>query len=61
MLTRKNPERTSIPPVIVDKEKSEQSQRTVGAYSVGDPPLPIPNRVVKPVCADGTWVDAQGE
>ena len=25
-----------------------------GVYSDGDPPLPIPNREVKPVSADGT-------
>ena len=25
-----------------------------GGYSVGDPPLPIPNREVKPYSADGT-------
>ena len=25
-----------------------------GIYSYGDPPLPIPNREVKPVSADGT-------
>ena len=29
-------------------------QRYYGGYSVGVPPLPIPNREVKPVCADGT-------
>ena len=26
----------------------------LGGYSVGVPPLPIPNREVKPNCADGT-------
>ena len=26
----------------------------LGDYCVGVPPLPIPNREVKPVCADGT-------
>ena len=36
-------------------------QRNVGAYSDGVPPLPIPNRVVKPISADGTEVDASGE
>ena len=29
-------------------------QRYYGGYSVGVPPLPIPNREVKPVRADGT-------
>ena len=28
----------------------------LGGYSVGDPPLSIPNREVKPDCADGTAV-----
>ena len=27
-----------------------------GIYSYGDPPLPIPNREVKPVSADGTAI-----
>ena len=27
---------------------------TLGGYCGGVPPLPIPNREVKPVCADGT-------
>src|SRR5215213_11860144 len=26
-----------------------------GGHSEGDTPLPIPNRVVKPLSADGTW------
>ena len=29
-------------------------QQHSGGYSDGVPPLPIPNREVKPVCADGT-------
>ena len=37
------------------------AQRNVGAFSDGVPPLPIPNRVVKPISADGTEVDASGE
>jgi hypothetical protein len=45
----------------IKKQATQVSQRYVGAYSDGVPPLPIPNRAVKPVCADGTWVDAQGE
>src|SRR5690606_19894182 len=28
--------------------------RSLGGYSAGDPPLPIPNRAVKPCSADGT-------
>ena len=26
-----------------------------GAYGVGDPPVPIPNTVVKPYCGEDTW------
>ena len=26
-----------------------------GDYTAGETPLPIPNRAVKPLCADGTW------
>jgi hypothetical protein len=37
------------------------SLRFVGAFSGRVPPLPIPNRVVKPASADGTEVDASGE
>ena len=29
-------------------------QNLLGGYCVGVPPLPIPNREVKPNCADGT-------
>jgi len=28
--------------------------KTLGDYCNGEPPLTIPNREVKPVCADGT-------
>ena len=27
-----------------------------GGYGVGETPLPIPNRAVKPYSADGTWL-----
>ena len=30
------------------------NKRYFGGYNVGDPPLPIPNREVKPNRADGT-------
>ena len=33
---------------------SNDIKRHSGGYSVGVPPLPIPNREVKPYCADGT-------
>ena len=34
--------------------KLRQLRDILGGYCVGVPPLPIPNREVKPVCADGT-------
>ena len=37
-----------------DKSAVQICQRYYGGYSVGVPPLPIPNREVKPVRADGT-------
>ena len=36
------------------KEKGNQDQEEIGGYSEGVPPLPIPNREVKPLSADGT-------
>ena len=36
--------------------KSEIRNRSLGDYSVGVPPLPIPNREVKPDSADGTAI-----
>ena len=32
-----------------------------GGYSEGEPPLPIPNREVKPLSADGTAPEGVGE
>ena len=42
-----------------DSEESQERKVVVhtkdnGGYSVGVPPLPIPNREVKPLSADGT-------
>src|SRR3954451_11359292 len=35
----------------------EARSRTIsGGYGVGETPLPIPNRAVKPHSADGTWL-----
>ena len=34
--------------------KSSHPKEISGGYCGGVPPLPIPNREVKPVCADGT-------
>ena len=32
-----------------------------GGYSEGETPLPFPNRAVKPLCADGTWLERAWE
>src|SRR5215212_6631713 len=32
-----------------------------GGYSEGETPLPIPNREVKPLSADGTWLERAWE
>lgn len=41
--------------VIVNYQLSiVNTKRTLGGYCGGVPPLPIPNREVKPACADGT-------
>lgn len=37
-----------------EKEIKKRKERHLGGYSVGDPPLSIPNREVKPNGADGT-------
>ena len=38
------------------KGRREARSRTVsGGYGEGETPLPIPNRAVKPLSADGTW------
>ena len=40
--------------VSVDRTLKILCRSYSGGYSGGVPPLPIPNREVKPVCADGT-------
>ena len=32
-----------------------RSRTISGGFGVGETPLPIPNRAVKPLSADGTW------
>src|SRR5256884_7107293 len=34
----------------------ERSPPVSGGYGEGETPLPIPNRAVKPLSADGTWL-----
>src|ERR1700759_5581168 len=35
--------------------------RFSGGFSEGETPLPIPNRAVKPLSADGTWLERAWE
>ena len=37
-----------------EREIKNDNQEETGGYSEGVPPLPIPNREVKPLSADGT-------
>ena len=37
-------------------EGPPRSRTISGGYCVGETPLPIPNRAVKPHSADGTWL-----
>mgnify|MGYP006918039473 CR=1 FL=1 len=39
---------------MVGKERGVSPEVMSGGYCGGVPPLPIPNREVKPACADGT-------
>ena len=41
-------------PTVTDRREVIKHWKYLGGYSVGVPPLPIPNREVKPDCADGT-------
>ena len=50
---------TEGPFLILDCQRTlryhgRESVRDLGGYSNGVPPLPIPNREVKPIHADGT-------
>jgi hypothetical protein len=38
------------------KAREEGSPLVSGGYGEGETPLPIPNRAVKPLSADGTWL-----
>ena len=40
---------------------SSEARRTSGGNGEGDPPVPIPNTEVKPLCADGTWLETARE
>ena len=38
------------------KARREVVSTVSGGYGEGETPLPIPNRAVKPLSADGTWL-----
>ena len=40
---------------VVLKAREERPLPVSGGYCEGETPLPIPNRAVKPLSADGTW------
>ena len=42
--------------MILKALTTEQRPKISGDDGEGDPPVPIPNTVVKPFCADGTWL-----
>ena len=42
----------------INKSQRAKVDNLLGGYSDGAPPLPIPNREVKPICADGTAYNA---
>src|SRR5438067_2992093 len=41
---------------VVLKAREGRSLPVSGGYGEGETPLPIPNRAVKPLSADGTWL-----
>ena len=40
--------------ILATTQRTELSKKFSGGYSEGDPPVPIPNTVVKPFSADDT-------
>ena len=40
---------------VVLRVREARSRTISGGFGVGETPLPIPNRAVKPHSADGTW------
>jgi hypothetical protein len=40
---------------VVLKARERPVSTDSGGYGEGETPLPIPNRAVKPLSADGTW------
>src|SRR3954467_14951526 len=42
-------------PSLLRRHRRRRSLTLFGGHSEGETPLPIPNRAVKPLRADGTW------
>ena len=51
-----SPSYTVGPPQRPVRAEASTKEKNNGGNSDGDPPLPIPNREVKPVSADGTAI-----
>ena len=50
-----------LPILVKNIACPKAGQEIAGGYSEGEPPLPIPNREVKPLSADGTAPEGVGE
>ena len=46
---------TRVGGCVVLRVREARSRTISGGFGVGETPLPIPNRAVKPHSADGTW------
>ena len=46
---------------VVLRAREERSLPFSGGYGEGETPLPFPNRAVKPLRADGTWLERAWE
>ena len=46
---------------VVLRVRERRSLPVSGGYGEGETPLPIPNRAVKPLRADGTWPERAWE
>ncbi len=46
---------------VVLKDRVGRSLPVSGGYGEGETPLPFPNRAVKPLSADGTWLERAWE
>ena len=46
---------------VVLRVPEGRSRPFSGGYGEGETPLPIPNREVKPLSADGTWLEKAWE